>query len=522
MKTQSNSNSEELTKYFFGFSPSSEQNSTHQNNRVSTNSPNSSRVTKSSELGPSDYTDNSSSFPEDYYEDDNYFSAESSSSISIFKENDKIDETHSIIPSPDQNNFVVTTEEPSTSHSIILSTFHFDYFDYTSDEDSAEFNDDISSSPEITDDITLFTADTSMTTSVEDQSYSDENCSTMTTSAGEIITTETDPATTPQKEAEKFYELKLKYQALQIEEVRLSHIIHSLNEKIREHEQKTLSLQREIFDKSETIKKFELMENEFLKCQSEVKLARNIKSVHNYGEALEEKLKKFDGIESLRSANGKTIMSITSFIVENDENSVNILSNRELPILPLGLGKLFPNISELHASCGLIGTDPMAFEGLTALKTLNFTRNNFTEIENGMFEDLINLNYLDLSKNQISILHNGSFYNLHELKNLNLAHNHIETFPLDIFGEIGTLEVLILSFNRIRYLDEEFLSEINLMQEFHCDHNQLVSINPNIIGILESVYILDLSSNICIDEKYPETTTMVSLALKVSQKCRET
>lgn len=446
-------------------------------------------------------------------------------------------------------NLITSTQNPltTTAESPDWPTFDFDYVDYTEEpeewttEDAETPMSEISSeSLEDMDSLLTSTEfEIESTTSTEyltETSTVDYETSTLfpvfdfttelfdwneTSETSETIETTESYSTTTQGETNAFYELQLKYQAQQVEEVRLIHIIRHQNEMITELQQEVLSLQSELRDKAEKLKKFELKDKRYGRCRKETNLLRNFKALEKFSPSLKEKLREFDGFETLQtSRDNKSVMLITSFVVENDDHSVNILSNLELTMLPPGLGQLFPYIEELIASCGLVDIAPMAFEGFRALKSLNLSRNNFVQIENGLFEDLETLQNLDLSRNQISILNNGSFFNLNELRYLNLAHNQIETFPADVFREIGTLEVLIMSHNKLRHLNDEFLSEINIMHEFHCDHNNLVSINPNIIAILESVFVLDLSANICIDEAYPDTVSMVSLVLKVAQDCK--
>lgn len=401
----------------------------------------------------------------------------------------------------------LSSTDTDSSTVLISSTF-----DDNQEDHDIQFTSITDQDYEIT--TTEFATESSTITST-DSTEKDSDSSEYSTTQ-ETFPTSSEFKTTTEDEMS---DLILKFHFLRIKEVNYTHMIRNQENVIKNYEEQVLSLKQILAEQSKTIEKLNDLNNSFIQCQSQMRFAKRVVKLDKYSKALKKKLGEFESMESLQNSE-KTVVKVSNFIVENDNASANILSNYQLLVLPLGIGQMFPNITELSASCGLVAINSEAFEDFEDLKKLNLSGNLITEIESENFVRLKFLQNLDLSDNQISLLNNDSFSGLEELKYLNLGSNNIEDFPKDIFTDL-TLEILILSNNRIRHLKYELLSEINLLQEFYCDNNLIESINPKIIMNFETALKLDLSSNICIDESYPLTTSsMVKLALIVSEKCK--
>lgn len=213
-------------------------------------------------------------------------------------------------------------------------------------------------------------------------------------------------------------------------------------------------------------------------------------------------------------------MKFSVFEITNDKVLGNILTNTELYILPPGLGAIVGNVSEFSASkVGLLAANRDAFIGMTQLKRLNLSWNKISEIESENFADMTELNFLDLSHNQIELLESNAFSGLSELQELNLSHNLLKGLGTGVFDSLMNLKILNLSFNRLRELANEIFTEINVIEEFHATNNQIELLNPAVVRAFERSQLIDLSGNSCIDLRFPDNSSILQLALDISEHC---
>lgn len=197
-----------------------------------------------------------------------------------------------------------------------------------------------------------------------------------------------------------------------------------------------------------------------------------------------------------------------------------ILSNKQLQILPPRLGEIVGNVSELSASSvGLLAINRNAFENLSELKVLNLSRNEISDVENETFIELVELVRLDLSYNSIGLIEILSFSGLNDLEELNLSKNQIMSLATGHFDSLMNLKILNLSFNRIRALKNEIFTSINVIEEFYIQSNKLEHVNPVIVSNFEKAKIIDFRENLCIDLRFPENSTMVQMVLEVVGRC---
>lgn len=223
----------------------------------------------------------------------------------------------------------------------------------------------------------------------------------------------------------------------------------------------------------------------------------------------------------LRNVNSTSI-KFSVFKIESDDFVGQILSNRQLQILPPRIGDIVGNVSELSAAgVGLLAINKNAFEEMTQLKLLNLSLNEVTEIEKETFRDLIELETLDLSHNAINTIDVAAFSGLNELKSLDLSVNNISAVVDGTFDTLLNLKVLNLSFNRITELKHELFTVINVIEEFYIHNNKLRVINPVIVSDFETAKIIDFQKNVCIDTRFPEKLTMTQILLEVVEKCKK-
>ncbi len=150
------------------------------------------------------------------------------------------------------------------------------------------------------------------------------------------------------------------------------------------------------------------------------------------------------------------------------------------------------------------------------LKSLNFSFNNISDIENKAFNQIFRLIELDLSHNQLQsfshktfdelnqmlaklILKNNNLREFHlasifpDLEYLDLSHNFIELFDKQI--SYGKLETVKISHNRlVKIKKEDFMTEINLVS-LDLSHNWIESIDVEAFYDLSRLKELDLSHN---------------------------
>lgn len=213
-------------------------------------------------------------------------------------------------------------------------------------------------------------------------------------------------------------------------------------------------------------------------------------------------------------------MKFSVFELESDEIAGKILSNRQLLMLPPGIGAFISNVTELSATnVGLLAVNPIAFEGMEKLMILNLSRNEISEIESEAFAVLVKLKILDLSCNKIAQVDVKSFDGLTELEELNLEYNLLTQLPGDVFEDLLNLKVLILSHNKIQELKNEIFTVINVIEEFYINDNELKWINPKIVSDFETAKIIDFSRNLCINQQFPNDLTMVQLAIEITENC---
>lgn len=217
-----------------------------------------------------------------------------------------------------------------------------------------------------------------------------------------------------------------------------------------------------------------------------------------------------------------TSIKFSVFKIESDDFLGQILSNRQLQILPPRIGDIVGNVSELSASgVGLLAINKNAFEEMTQLKLLNLSMNEVTEIEKETFMNLIELEILDLSRNAINTIDVASFSGLNELESLDLSVNNISVVIDGTFDTLLNLKILNLSFNQITELKHELFTVINVIEEFYINNNKLEVVNPVIVSDFETAKIIDFQKNVCIDTRFPEKLTMTQVLLEVVEKCKK-
>lgn len=135
---------------------------------------------------------------------------------------------------------------------------------------------------------------------------------------------------------------------------------------------------------------------------------------------------------------------------------VVVTEDKRVKYLPMFVGEKFPN-----------------------LKGYNAWKSGLTVVRNHYFKNMKNLEYLTLSYNQIAAIEANAFRDLVNVNDLKLGNNMIET------------------------LDEKLFATMIKLQELDLNHNKIKFLAPATFKIpYGELNVLDLSSNVCIDEWY--------------------
>lgn len=126
------------------------------------------------------------------------------------------------------------------------------------------------------------------------------------------------------------------------------------------------------------------------------------------------------------------------------------------------IGKLSPFISANDEqfllrnlscrNCAIQRLDPITFETLSTLNSLDLSNNKLVELEKDAFTSLITLRVLKLAKNKIKVLDNDTLSKNTLLRKLDLSENEIITLNAEAFRHNTKLELLDLSYGRLEKL----------------------------------------------------------------------
>jgi Leucine-rich repeat (LRR) protein len=129
------------------------------------------------------------------------------------------------------------------------------------------------------------------------------------------------------------------------------------------------------------------------------------------------------------------------------------------------------------------------FSRLISLTDLNFNENLFETFPSSICE-LSCMEKLYFAYNKLQNVHDN-IGNLRHLQTLVLKNNHIVDLP-NSFRNCNSLKILDISFNDIVVLPD--FVKMNLLEELHCEHNQIERIPDSISG-LKSLNLLNASHN---------------------------
>ncbi|CAB3375489.1 Hypothetical predicted protein [Cloeon dipterum] len=158
-----------------------------------------------------------------------------------------------------------------------------------------------------------------------------------------------------------------------------------------------------------------------------------------------------------------------------------------------------PQLTALDLSENNMWTLPKGvFCPLTALRTLNLTRNRLREVSHLQFGTKgcgNNLLQLDVSNNSLEALPAEAFANLAILKRLHLQGNGISFVADKALGGLLALEELNLADNKVSSLPPELFADARLVRHVHLENNSISVLAPGLFSGLQQLVVLNLGHN---------------------------
>ena len=135
------------------------------------------------------------------------------------------------------------------------------------------------------------------------------------------------------------------------------------------------------------------------------------------------------------------------------------------------------------------------FNSLANLKELDLSYNELALIDKQTLNGLTRLTHLVLAQNDINSLHEEAFNFVPEILVLDLSHNKLRQSP-GALKSLTKLQTLDLSFNGLEDLTDASFLELSTLWRLQLNGNSISNISKSLLTQLQSLQILDLSSNI--------------------------
>lgn len=161
-----------------------------------------------------------------------------------------------------------------------------------------------------------------------------------------------------------------------------------------------------------------------------------------------------------------------------------LVADQQTLFMPLNISNFLPKLVKLTITRSeLIAINEEAFIGFNDLIELDLCQNQLTEVKTRNFDYLMKLQKLDLSNNKIDFIQQHSFDKLVNLIELRLNYNQLTILGSKFFEHNRNMKVLLLQNNQLSQIASNFLEVWSTRLE-----------------------ILDITSNVCIDLKYPDVS----------------
>ncbi len=172
------------------------------------------------------------------------------------------------------------------------------------------------------------------------------------------------------------------------------------------------------------------------------------------------------------------------------------LSNNQFSLLPDGLFDHLTNLTTLRLNDNQLSSLPEGlFDNLTNLTELDLHDNQLSSLPDGLFDNLTNLTELDLHDNQLSSLPDGLFDNFTKLTEIYLHNNQLSSLPTGLFDNLTALEGLGLINNRLSALPDGLFDSLTKLTEINLQDNQLSSLPAGLFDNLTNLAEIYLHNN---------------------------
>ncbi len=155
----------------------------------------------------------------------------------------------------------------------------------------------------------------------------------------------------------------------------------------------------------------------------------------------------------------------------------------------------FPTLKRLVVDDNAISTYALIATGLRQLLYLSIQQNSLTRIGENSLIGLPKLITLNLSENKIAFIANAAFNGLDGLVNLYLNGNKLLGLTRETLSFLPGLKMLDLNNNHMPKIDQDMLAASLQLEELHCAHNLIQTIEPGAFSNATRLQLLSLPSN---------------------------
>jgi hypothetical protein len=187
----------------------------------------------------------------------------------------------------------------------------------------------------------------------------------------------------------------------------------------------------------------------------------------------------------------------------DDVLRVDVANFNDIPFIVTQFFTKFPNLGNMGIFVsGLRRIQPNAFANARNLTRFSLYDNMLRSVPASAFIGASNLDYLSLSYNTIENVDETAFAGLSTLRSLFLERNRIQQLPTNVFAPLTSLEHLNLSINQLTSLDGRIFANNHQLRNFDSYSNRINAVGRNIFDGLERLFIVDLTSNVCVSQRW--------------------
>ena len=169
------------------------------------------------------------------------------------------------------------------------------------------------------------------------------------------------------------------------------------------------------------------------------------------------------------------------------------LSNNQFSALPDGLFDHLTNLTVVTLNNNQLSSLPAGLlDNLTNLPVIHLNDNQLSSLPDGLFDNLTKVTEIHLDDNQLSSLPDGLFDNLTKVTEIYLHNNQLGLLPAGLFDNLTALERLGLFNNRLRVLPDGLFDSLTNLPAIHLNDNQLSSLPDGLfdnLTKLEEIYL---------------------------------